>query len=131
MTDEYDDIIEKAAKMYGHEVWFIKAIIEVESGGNPNAISPVGAIGLMQIMPATGEDLKLSKVDLLDPVKNIWAGCHYLFNIRRWLRQKELMQKLSLAAYNGGIGNVRKYAGVPPFKETRDYIKKVMKHKPA
>jgi len=130
MTDKYDDIIKKAADIYGHPFWLIRAVVEAESGGNPDAVSSCGAIGLMQIMPETGKELGLTEEELYDPKKNIMAGCEYLFRIKKWLRQPDFFHKLMLAAYNGGIGNVWEYVGIPPFEETKNYVDKVMKNKP-
>lgn len=98
----------------------VQAIIQQESGGNPNAVSPVGALGLMQLMPSSFP--QYSRQQLLDPKTNVQIGTDY---IKQLLDQfKDLT--LALAAYNAGPGNVQKYGNqVPPFKETQDYVKKV------
>ena len=101
----------------------VKAIIMAESGYNPRAISKAGAKGLMQLMPKTAQDLGVE--DVLNPQQNISGGVRYF---------KQLMNrfngdlKLALAAYNAGSTTVRRYKGVPPFKATQHYIKKVFKY---
>lgn len=98
----------------------VQAIIQQESRGNPNAVSPVGALGLMQLMPSSFP--QYSRQQLLDPKTNVQIGTDY---IKQLLDQfKDL--SLALAAYNAGPGNVKKYGNeIPPFKETQDYVKKV------
>jgi soluble lytic murein transglycosylase-like protein len=116
----YDDIIDEAALEHEINPDLIHAVIETESAFNPLAESPVGAQGLMQLMPALQADLGVK--DPFDPRQNIMAGAQYL---------KQLMNKhhdnvdLALASYNAGPGNVARYKGVPPFKETRNYVKKI------
>jgi len=101
----------------------VKAIIMAESGYNPRAISKAGAKGLMQLMPKTAQDLGVE--DVLNPQQNISGGVRYF---------KQLMNRfngdfeLALAAYNAGSTTVRRYKGVPPFKATQHYIKKVFKY---
>jgi soluble lytic murein transglycosylase-like protein len=101
----------------------VKAIIMAESGYNPRAISKAGAKGLMQLMPKTAQDLGVE--DSFNPQQNISGGVRYF---------KQLMNrfngdfKLALAAYNAGSTTVRRYKGVPPFKATKHYIKKVFKY---
>jgi len=118
----YNDIINNAAQTHNVNPELIRAIIGVESSGRPSAISGKGASGLMQLMPATAEELGVT--DRFDPKQNIYGGIKYL---RRMLNQFDDNLILALAAYNAGPGNVRKYGGVPPFKETQNYVKKVMK----
>jgi hypothetical protein len=118
---EIDEIIQGAADQYGIEPSLIKAVISVESSGNPLAISPAGAQGLMQLMPKTAEELGVT--DPFDPVQNIRAGTRYL---SRLLDRYQGNQKLALAAYNWGMGNLEKNPeGLP--KETRNYIARVEK----
>lgn len=117
----YDAIIREACRHHGTSFELIKAMIHVESGFNPSAVSRAGALGLMQIMP---ENLTAFGVlDPFDPRDNIMGGTRYL---------KELLGKynsdlsLSLAAYNAGPGAVDKYKAIPPFKETKNYVQRVL-----
>ena len=101
----------------------IKAIIMAESGGNPFAISPKGALGLMQLMPETANELSVSNP--FDPEENIRGGTKYL----SWLLKTYNGDLLSaLAAYNAGPGTVKKFGGIPPYPETINYIKRVLKY---
>lgn len=98
----------------------IKAVMHTESGFNVNARSPVGAQGLMQLMPATARRFNVSNA--FDPYQNIMAGARYL----AWLSKRfNGNTSLVLAGYNAGEGNVQKYGGVPPFRETQDYVRRV------
>jgi soluble lytic murein transglycosylase-like protein len=119
----YHHFVLEAAARYQVEPEIIKAIIMAESGFNPNAVSKVGARGLMQLMPRTAKFLGVK--DSFKPGHNIDAGVRYF---RQLLDQFDGEIKLALAAYNAGSCNVKKYGGVPPFKATRIYIKKVLKY---
>lgn len=116
----FDHIIQQAAQQHGVSEGLIKAVMHTESGFNVNARSPVGAQGLMQLMPATARRFNVSNA--YDPQENIMAGAKYL----AWLLKRfNGNTSLALAGYNAGEGNVAKYGGVPPFRETQDYIRRV------
>ena len=116
----YDDIIEEAATLHHLDSDLIHAVIQAESEFNPTAESPAGAQGLMQLMPALQADLGVD--DPFDPRQNILAGTEYL---KKLLDRHDGDIALALASYNAGPGNVTKYKGIPPFKETRNYVKKI------
>jgi soluble lytic murein transglycosylase-like protein len=120
---KYRPIILEAAYRYKVEPAIIKAIIMAESGFNPKAVSKVGARGLMQLMPRTARSLGVE--DSFKPSHNIDAGVRYF---KQLLDQFDGNIELALAAYNAGSFNVRKYGGIPPFKETKFYIHKVLKY---
>ena len=116
----YDDIVSEAAALYRLDPHMIRAVMQTESAFNPMAVSPVGALGLMQLMPALAAEL--GATDPLDPRQNIMAGSRYL---RQLLDSHRGNVRLALASYNAGPGNVAKYGTIPPFKETQNYVKKV------
>lgn len=117
----YDGIIAEAAHAHQLDSGLIKAVMHTESGFNPSARSPVGAQGLMQLMPATAR--RFAVTNAYDPAQNVFGAAKYLkFLLKRFNYNTEL----ALAAYNAGEGNVDKYKGIPPFRETRDYVKRVM-----
>lgn len=120
---KFHPIILEAADQYQIEAALIKAIIMAESGYNPWAISEKGAIGLMQLMPRTAESLGVE--DIFDPEHNINAGVKYY---KQLLEKFKGDVKLALAAYNAGAESVLKYQGIPPFKTTQYYVKKVFEY---
>ena len=116
----YDELITEAAGKYNLDPNMIRAVMQTESAFNAMAVSPVGALGLMQLMPALAAELGVT--DPMDPRQNIMGGSAYL---RQLLDAHRGNVKLALASYNAGPGNVAKYRAVPPFKETQNYVKKV------
>lgn len=116
-----DDIFEEAAEKYNVSVDLLKAIGKAESNFNPKAVSRAGAQGVMQLMPATAASLGVK--DSFDPEQNIMGGAKYIADL---LKRYDGDTKLALAAYNAGMGNVAKYGGIPPFKETQNYVVKVL-----
>ena len=113
--------IHKAAQKYNLPPALIKAVIKAESNFEPTAVSSAGAQGLMQLMPATAEELGVK--NSFDIEQNIDGGSHYL---RKMLDKFGRNTKLALAAYNAGPGTVEKYGGNVPYPETRNYVKRVM-----
>jgi soluble lytic murein transglycosylase-like protein len=116
----YDHIIQEAAAKYNLDPDLIRAVMRAESAFNPHAVSRVGAQGLMQLMPALAAEMGVQ--DPFDPYQNVMAGARYL---RELLDAHRGNLPLTLASYNAGPGNVKRYKGIPPFRETRDYVKKI------
>lgn len=120
---DLDDIFNRASQTYGVPVNLLKAVAKAESGFDPNAVSRCGAQGVMQLMPSTAASMGVTNP--LDPEQNIMAGARYL---SQKISQYDGDVKLALAAYNAGSGNVAKYGGIPPFKETQTYVTRVMNY---
>lgn len=120
-TKNYENIIQQAANKFDLPVRLISSIIQHESNFNSQAVSHAGAQGLMQLMPGTAKFLGVK--NSFDPEQNITGGARYL---RQMLNQFNGNIEHALAAYNAGPGNVKKYGGIPPFKETQNYVNKVL-----
>ena len=117
----YQRTIQVYSRLYGVEEELIHAIVKQESCFNENAHSPAGAIGLMQLMPGTARMMKISNP--WNPEQNIQGGVKY---IGRMLRLFKGNKRFAVAAYNAGPGKIKKYKGIPPYRETKNYVKKVM-----
>ncbi len=122
MLPHLGDLIEPAAAKYELDPNLVAAVIWAESSGDPKAVSTKGAQGLMQLMPKTARDMGVS--DVLDPSQNVDGGSRYL---REMLDRHDGDLSLALAAYNAGPEAVRKYGGIPPFRETQNCVGKVMR----
>lgn len=119
----FDPLIDEHAAAAGVSADLVRAVIQVESAFNPLALSPKGAMGLMQLMPATASALGV--VNPFDPAQNIGGGVRYLKSL---LARYDDKVELALAAYNAGPGAVDRYGQqVPPYRETRDYVQKITK----
>lgn len=116
----FDAIIEEAAALYGVNSALVKAVIQAESRFNPLAVSPVGAQGLMQLMPVIAKEY--GAVDALDAKQNIFAGVKYLSDL---LERYNGNVSLALAGYNAGPTAVKRFRGIPPYRETRGYVRKI------
>lgn len=117
----YMPLVRAAAAEFGVDAGFIVCVIEAESGFNPGAISAAGARGLMQLMPSTAMRYRVDNP--FDPESNIVGGTRHLKSL---LQKYHGSMKLALAAYNAGEDAVAKYDGVPPFRETREYVAKII-----
>jgi len=113
--------IAAAATRHGVDVGLLTALVEQESSFNPQAVSPVGAQGLTQLMPATARSLGVTNP--MDPVQNLNGGAKYLAQM---MREFNGDTRLALAAYNAGPGAVRRHGGIPPYRETQNYVSRIM-----
>lgn len=122
-TNRYDHLITAASEKHGIAFSLLKALIKTESDFDPWAVSPAGAMGLMQLMP---ENVKLLNIkDPFDPRENIMGGSRYLKDL---LKRFDGELDLALAAYNAGPNVVERYQRIPPIQETEDFVKKVLEH---
>jgi soluble lytic murein transglycosylase-like protein len=117
----YDRLIEEAASVYGVSAELVRSVIQVESNFDARAVSPKGAQGLMQLAPATARWLGIANP--FDPRQNIFGGVRYLSMM---LERHDGNVPLALASYNAGPSAVRRHRGIPPYRETRGYVRKVM-----
>lgn len=120
---DYTEQIQKASEKFGIESSLIKAVIHAESSFNHRAISSKGAQGLMQLMPYTADELSVD--DPYDPEDNIFGGTKYLSML---MDRFDNDKQLAIAAYNAGPESVESYKGVPPYEETKNFVKKVLKY---
>ena len=120
-SPHYEPLIRQHARQQGLRPDLVRAVIQVESAFNPRAVSPKGAMGLMQLMPATAR--RFGVIDPFNPAENIRAGVSYL---RQLLERYDQDEQLALAAYNAGPAAVDKYgSSIPPYKETQNYVRKI------
>jgi len=119
----YNGLIDEAARLYQLPESFIRAVMRVESDFNPSVVSRAGAMGLMQLMPKTARSMGVA--DPFDVRQNILGGARYLRILANRFKGDLV---LTVAAYNAGEGAVEKYNGIPPYKETQRYVRRVLKH---
>jgi len=122
-SESYDGLILQAAETNGIAVPLLKALIKAESNFNPRAVSHKGALGLMQIMPQNLEALNIR--DPFDPKENIMGGARYFRNL---VKRFEGEVHLAIAAYNAGPETVERHRGIPPIKETEDFVRRVLEY---
>lgn len=118
---DFERLVGEAARRHGLDPALVMAVVGVESGFQPQAVSPKGAQGLMQLMPGTARDLGVT--DPLDPAANLDGGSRYLSSL---VARYDGDLTRALAAYNAGMGAVARHGGVPPYAETRNYVRKVL-----
>ena len=120
IPEQYRDLVTQTAARHGVDARVVNAVIQVESAYHSRAVSPKGARGLMQLMPATGR--QYGALDLFDPKVNLEAGIQHL---KRLLTRYDL--PMALAAYNAGEAAVNRFGGIPPFRETQDYVTRILR----
>jgi soluble lytic murein transglycosylase len=121
-TADYGNLIKETASRYGLEPSLVQAIVKAESDFDERAVSHKGAAGLMQLMPETARDMSVA--DCFNPAQNIEGGVQYFCQLLKQFGDL----RLALAAYNAGPANVIRYQGIPPFKETHDFVMRVMSY---
>jgi soluble lytic murein transglycosylase len=119
---ELERLIDQHCGSHALDAKLVRALIQVESGWNPTAVSRVGAVGLMQLMPDTAALLQVA--DPYDPDENVRGGTAFL---RRMIDRFDGRVELALAAYNAGPQAVERYGGIPPYAETRDYVRRILR----
>jgi len=117
------ELVSQAAERYGIDAAFVHRVVAQESGYRADAVSPAGAIGPMQLMPGTAA---MYGANPHDPEQNIDAGTRYLRDLLNMYKDSATQLSHTLAAYNAGPGAVARYKGVPPYRETRDYVRKIL-----
>lgn len=117
----YRPVLRSISNKYQIDYRLVEILISVESGFRIDAISPKGAVGLMQVMPTTA--LEMGIINPFDPVENMHAGCKYLKSL---IKRYNGNIAFALAAYNAGPGAVEKFGGIPPYKETQIYVRKIL-----
>lgn len=115
-------MVQRQAQKAGLDPELVKAVVQAESGFNPNAVSQAGAKGLMQLMPETAQSLGVRSI--LNPTQNVEGGTRYL----KSLMDRYQSVPLALAAYNAGPGAVDRYGGIPPYRETQTYVQRVLQY---
>jgi soluble lytic murein transglycosylase-like protein len=117
-------LIEQAADRHGLPVDFVRSVAEAESGVRQEAVSSKGAVGIMQLMPGTAEELS---ADPRDPAQNVAAGTRYLRDLLVKYQDDPFQVRKALAGYNAGPGSVDRYDGIPPYPETQRYVERVLR----
>jgi soluble lytic murein transglycosylase-like protein len=117
-------LVTDAARRWNLPVGFLNSVVEAESGYQPNAVSPKGAVGLMQLMPETARQLGANPKD---PKQNVEAGARYLSGLLLKYQNDDYQVRKAVAAYNAGPAAVDRYNGIPPYRETIDYVERVIR----